>query len=80
MFNANATISTALDNTDITDNDVLIHAARRSMCWHDPIAVELNRRTAEPLLKQLSDQDLQALLDTDDLSTVINDTILQHLS
>jgi hypothetical protein len=80
MFNANATISTALDNTDITDNDVLIHAAHRSMCWHDPIAVELNRRTAEPLLKQLSDQDLQALLDTDDVSTVINNTILQHLS
>lgn len=79
MFNPVATITTAIDKTTIGDNDVLIRAARSNICWHDPIAVELNRRITEPLLKHLSDEDLQALLDLNDASTVINHTIIDCL-
>lgn len=79
MFNPVATIITAMDKTTIGDNDVLIRAARSNMCWHDPIAVELNRRITEPLLRHLSDEDLQALLDTNDASTIINETLIENL-
>lgn len=79
MFNPVATIVTAIGNTKVTEDAVLIKAARSNICWHDPIAVELNRRITEPLLRHLSDEDLQALLDTNDASTIINETLIENL-
>lgn len=75
MFEPQQAITAALDKTTIIDNDMLSQAVRQHIDWHDPIAVELNRRLTEPLLKHFSEQELQALLDTQDVSTVINDAL-----
>ena len=81
MFDPQATIAEALAQTGKIDQALLTIAARdMSMCWHDPIAVELQRRLAEPLLRHISTDDLIKLLDIQDVGGVINDTILQHLS
>lgn len=75
MFDPQQAITAALDKTTIIDNDLLSQAVRQQIDWHDPIAVELNRRLTEPLLKHFTEQELQSLLDTQDVSTVINDAL-----
>ena len=76
MFNPVATITEALEQTGQADRELLkIAAYQMNLCWHDPIAVELNRRLTEPLLRNISTEDLLKLLDTQDIGEVVNHTI-----
>lgn len=66
----------ALALLSVAQQNNLSNIARQAICWHDPIAVELNRRLTAPLLEQLTTAQLQELLDMQDESTIINDLIL----
>ena len=66
----------ALKLLSVDQQNTLSKIAHQAICWHDPIAVELNRRLTAPLLEQLTTAQLQELLDMQDESTFINDLIL----
>lgn len=66
----------ALALLSVDQQNALSNIACKAICWHDPIAIELNRRLTAPLLEKLTTAQLQELLDMQDESTIINDLIL----
>ena len=80
MFNPITTLIEALEQTGQNDRQLLTTASATHLCWHDPIAVELQRRLTEPLLRHVSTEDLVKLLNTQNIGDVINQTIDEYCS
>jgi hypothetical protein len=80
MSNSFATITKALEQTSQVDRELLkITACQMNLWWHDPIAVELNRRLTGSLLRNISIKHLIKFMYIKDIIEIVYIHSLQHL-